>query len=239
VTALLELDGVSAGYRSGQDVLHDVSLSVEPGSTYGVVGMNGAGKSTLLKVAAGLMSSSAGQVRFEGRALSGNVAENSRRGLVLLPEGHRVLGPLTVRENLEVATGCLRPSAVRRRLAEQLPLVFELFPVLADKRDQRAGLLSGGQQQMLSLSRALVQRPKVLLLDEPSLGLAPVVIDAIYRSIGVLSGLGMALVVVEQNIDRVVRACSTLTVLRHGDVSLTAAGGGADSASIRSAYFGG
>lgn len=235
---MLEMRSMSVGYTNGPTILHNIELKVERGQTQGVVGMNGAGKSTLLKAICGQLAPSSGTVEFEGREVARKPAETARSGLVLLPEGHRVLRPLTVWENFALATGYLGRGKVRRRLDEELPRIFELFPVLKDRMDQQAGLLSGGQQQMLSIGRALVQRPKVLLLDEPSLGLAPIVIETIYEAIGSLSDRGIALVLVEQNIERIRGVCDSLLVLRHGHPTLASHQKEVEMDAIRSAYFG-
>ena len=239
MTALLEVRGLRTGYGSATDVLVDINLAVEEGAAIGVIGANGAGKSSLLKVLAGLLPARSGEIKFQGRRLDReSPSARLRRGLVMLPEGHRVIRSLTVEENLRLAAISRWPQGVRSRLDEVLPMVFDLFPVLRERRRQLAGLLSGGEQQMVSLGRALVSKPRLLLLDEPSLGLAPVVIDRIYESLGLLRQTGLSLLVVEQNYARLNVLCDRLHVLRLGEVTLSVDGGFDSDEEIRSAYFG-
>jgi branched-chain amino acid transport system ATP-binding protein len=238
LTPLLEIAGLVVGYGRAEAVIRGLDLTVERGEALGLVGMNGAGKSSLLRAISGQLRPRAGAVLFEGEDISSaRLAELPRKGLVILPEGHRVLRNLTVQENLEIATMALRPRDVRRRLADTLPLVHEMFPVLADRSKQVAGLMSGGEQQMLSIGRALVQKPKLLLLDEPSLGLAPLIIDRIYESLAVLRERDIALLIVEQNSDRVARASSRLIVLRDGSITAEGASDSLDASTIHAAYF--
>jgi branched-chain amino acid transport system ATP-binding protein len=239
MTALLEVRGLRAGYGAATDVLADIDLTVEEGSAIGVIGANGAGKSSLLKVLAGLLPARSGEIEFQGRRLANeSPSARLRRGMVMLPEGHRVIRSLTVEENLRLAAISRWPRGVRSRLDEVLPMVFDLFPVLSERRRQFAGLLSGGEQQMVSIGRALVSKPRLLLLDEPSLGLAPVVIDRIYESLGLLRQTGLSLLVVEQNYTRLNVLCDRLHVLRLGKVTLSTDGGIDSDEAIRSAYFG-
>jgi len=239
MSALLEINGLRSGYGSATDVLHDVSLSIEAGTAVGVVGANGAGKSTLLKTLAGLVPVRSGDVLLEGVPLKRERPDaRLRRGIVLLPEGHRVMRTLTVEENLRLAAISRWPGGVHARLDEVLPTVYELFPVLHERRRQLAGLLSGGEQQMVSIGRALVSKPRLLLLDEPSLGLAPVVIDRIYESLRMLRETGLSLLVVEQNLGRLNALCDRLHILRLGEVTLSANGGDLSEDAIKNAYFG-
>jgi branched-chain amino acid transport system ATP-binding protein len=236
---LLRLEQIRAGYGDREPVLLDVNLTVHEGEALGIVGMNGAGKSSLMKVISGSLRPRSGNVVFAGRNVSSlKTADRARLGIVLLPEGHRVIRPLTVHENLEIAVMALSPARVRDRLREILPVVHELFPILRERRDLPAGVLSGGEQQMLSIARAMVQRPRLLLLDEPSLGLAPVVIDRIYSSLGMLRERGMSLLIVEQNSDRVAGACSRLLVLRDGRVVDQGGVHEISGSRLHTAYFG-
>jgi branched-chain amino acid transport system ATP-binding protein len=190
-------------------------------------------------VLAGLLPARSGEIEFQGTRLDNESSSaRLRRGIVLLPEGHRVIRSLTVEENLRLAAISRWPRGVRSRLDEILPVVFDLFPVLSDRRRQLAGLLSGGEQQMVSIGRALVSQPRLLLLDEPSLGLAPVIIDRIYESLGLLRQTGLSLLVVEQNYTRLNVLCDRLHVLRLGKVTLSTDGGTDNEEVIRSAYFG-
>ncbi|TCB97222.1 ABC transporter ATP-binding protein [Micromonospora zingiberis] len=238
-TPLLQVTDLAVGYGNREPVLRDITLTLEAGEVLGVVGMNGAGKTTLMRALSGSLRPRSGTIHFDGKPIGGvNTADLARRGLVLLPEGHRVLRPLTVDENLEIATMALRRGRVRRRLREVRALVYELFPILEQRRTQLAGLLSGGEQQMLSLARAIVQNPRVLLLDEPSLGLAPLIIDRIYQSLDSLRHQGISMLIVEQNSERVSTACDRLIVLRDGQVSAAGPPAELQGSRLHHAYFG-
>jgi branched-chain amino acid transport system ATP-binding protein len=239
VSAVLETSGLRAGYGSATDVLIDVDLVVEAGSATGVLGANGAGKSTLLKALAGLLPARSGTIAVDGVVLPNeSPSARLRRGVVLLPEGHRTIRTLSVEENLRLASIARWPRGVSARMQEMLPVVYEMFPVLAERRHQMAGLLSGGEQQMVSLGRALVSEPLVLLLDEPSLGLAPVVIERIYQSLETLRQTGLSLLVVEQNHTRLDALCDHVHVLRLGEVTNSFASGDVTDEALRDAYFG-
>jgi branched-chain amino acid transport system ATP-binding protein len=239
MSALLDVREITVAYGQHSPVLHDVSLSVETGEVVGLVGMNGAGKSTLLRAISGGVNPRSGRVDFEGTDISRlETPTLVRRGIVILAEGHRVIRPLTVEENLELAAMSLSRSKVRSRLAGCMDLIQELFPVLLDRRRQLAGLLSGGEQQMLSVARAIVQDPKLLLLDEPSLGLAPLVIDRIYESLDAFRARGVSMLIVEQNSERVAKACTRLAVLREGRVTALGAPDELTGRVLNSAYFG-
>jgi branched-chain amino acid transport system ATP-binding protein len=237
--SLLSTTGLTAGYGSATDVLHRVDIDVAPGSVVGVVGANGAGKSTLLRVLAGLMSRRTGSIALEGVDIpEEGPAKRLRRGIVMLPEGHRVLRNMTVEENLRLAAISQWPRGVKARTEAVLPSIYEMFPVLAQRRRQLAGLLSGGEQQMVSISRALVSQPKVLLLDEPSMGLAPVMVDRIYEALNQLRSSGLSMLVVEQNYARLNDVCDQMHVLRLGEITLSEQGALRDEEAVRSAYFG-
>ena len=239
MNSLLEVSGLRAGYGTATDVLIDIDLAVAPGEAVGVLGANGAGKSSLLKVLSGLIPLRGGHIEFDGLELTKESSSaRLRRGIVMLPEGHRVIRTLTVEENLRLAAISRWPRGVRARMDEALPLIFELFPVLNERRRQLAGLLSGGEQQMVSIGRALVSSPRLLLLDEPSLGLAPVVIDRIYEALGQLRETGLSLLVVEQNYERLSTLCDHLHILRLGEVTLSTGSAGMNEDAIRDAYFG-
>ncbi|QDG66705.1 ABC transporter ATP-binding protein [Pseudarthrobacter sp. NIBRBAC000502772] len=235
---LLDVRGVSAGYSRRTKVLNSIDLQIERGQSVGVTGMNGAGKSTLLKVVAGQLRLSSGSIEFLGRVISRDTASaRTRAGLVSLPEGHQVLKSLTVIENLRLATGCLTTRGADAALRGSADEIYSLFPILQERRDQLAGLLSGGEQQMLSLSRAIVLKPKLLVLDEPSLGLAPVIVNRIYEAIAKLRATGVSLLVVEQGSHMLRGVCDELIVLNKGEITMS---GGIDSlshAQIQNAYF--
>ncbi|MFJ1586571.1 ABC transporter ATP-binding protein [Streptomyces sp. NPDC088197] len=238
-TPLLDVTGLTAGYGDHQPVLHDVSFTLAEGELLGLVGMNGAGKTTLMRALSGGLKPRSGKVSFQGERMNGfSTAASVRKGIVIVPEGHRVLRPLTVEENLQISAMRLSRRAVRRAIAEKQALVYELFPILAERRTQLAGLLSGGEQQMLSLARAVIQRPRLLLLDEPSLGLAPVVIEKIYASLRALQAEGISMMVVEQNSDRLARASERLIVLRDGRIAATGTPSSLQGAELNAAYFG-
>ncbi|WP_196073048.1 ABC transporter ATP-binding protein [Nakamurella alba] len=239
MTDLLTLRGVTVGYGRHHPVLHAIDLAVGGGEVVGLVGMNGAGKSTLLKAICGGVKLREGTISYDGQDVSGlGTPELVRRGMSILAEGHRVIRPLTVEENLQIATMSLRGSAVRRRLAASRELIDELFPVLHQRRTQLAGLLSGGEQQMLSMARAIIEDPKLLLLDEPSLGLAPLVVDRIYSSLSAFRERGVSLLVVEQNSTRVADICTRMVVLRDGRITATGSPAELVGAALTSAYFG-
>ncbi|MFR9805090.1 ABC transporter ATP-binding protein [Pseudonocardia sp. RS010] len=236
---VLTLIGVSAGYRKGVHAIVDVDLALPVGAALGVVGMNGAGKSTLMNTIAGRVRPERGLVRYDGADLAGVAPDRrARRGLVLLPEGHQVIASLTVEQNLLLAAGRRTLRSARRRVGEVADTVYGLFPILADRSGQLAGLLSGGEQQMLSIGRALVTGPRLLLLDEPSLGLAPAVVDRIYAALDELRRDGLTLVVVEQNDTRIRTLCTDIVVLHGGRVALSSPVGQATRDDVHSAYFG-
>ena len=236
----LTLRGVSAGYGNRTDAIQEIDLELDAGQVHGLIGANGAGKSTLLKVLGGLLPHREGTIEFAGQTLrpSEPAASRLRRGLCLLPEGHRVIPTLTVRENLSLATIGRWPRGHRAQLGRNIDVVHQLFPILSDRSGQLAGHLSGGEQQMLSLGRAIVSEPRVLLLDEPSLGLAPSIVDRIYEAIDQITERGIGLVIVEQNHARLQRACERIDVLRLGRIVHSAAADQLDERAVERAYFG-
>jgi branched-chain amino acid transport system ATP-binding protein len=231
---LLELAGVEAGYGPVQ-ALHGISLSVGEGEVVAVLGGNGAGKTTTLRAISGLVASS-GRVSFAGDPIRRRSPEKvARLGIAHVPEGRGIFSELTVHENLRLGA-YLRRSG----FAEDYARVRGYFPWLEDRRDQQAGTLSGGEQQMLALARALMCRPRLLLLDEPSLGLAPIVIREIFRIVGELSEKeGLAVLVVEQNAKLALRSSSRAYVLEVGRVALEGPSEElAGNESVRKAYLG-
>lgn len=233
---MLEVRELVAGYGEVQ-VLRGVSLRVGRGEVVALVGSNGAGKTTTLRTISGLIRPAAGQVFFDGRRIDGlEPHQIVRLGVVQVPEGRKLFPSLTVLENLEL--GAYVPEA-RRYRAQSLELVFELFPVLAERRRQAAGTLSGGQQQMLVIGRALMARPKLLMLDEPSLGLAPNVVAEIFRKVGQIREAGTTVLLVEQNVRRALRVADRGYVLENGRIVLE--GSGAELMAndhVRRAYLG-
>ena len=240
--ALLDVRGLSVSYSGAVQTLRDVSLAVPGGGIVAVLGNNGAGKSTLLRAISGTLRSQggridAGEVHLEGRALrSADPADIVRAGVVQVPEGRRVFAELTVDENLR-AGGLAAPDAGARRSARER--VHELFPILRERRTQRAGLMSGGEQQMLAIGRALMASPRLLLLDEPSLGLAPRLVDQIGDVIAEINRQGTAVLLVEQNAAMALRIATWAHVLEVGRVSVSGSAAElAETEEIRDRYLG-
>jgi branched-chain amino acid transport system ATP-binding protein len=230
--SLLELDAIDCFYGDFQ-ALFGVSVEVGEGETLAIIGANGAGKSTLLATAAGLLQPAAGEVRFDGRPLRRTPAH--RRvplGIALVPEGRHIFPSLTVEENLKVG------ARVGRRGPWTLRRVFDLFPMLGGLRDRWGSGLSGGEQQALAIGRALMSNPRLLLLDELSLGLAPAVIEALYEVIGEIASEGTTLVLVEQDVTRALAAADRAYCLLEGRVSLHAPTGEVTREQVVEAYFG-
>lgn len=195
---LLSLRNVRAGYGA-VEVLHGVSLDVLPGQVVTIVGVNGAGKTTLLRAISGIVKPLGGEIRFAGESLVGlGIEKIAGLGVIQVPEGRQLFGPLTVEENLELG-GYTRRRRQKSSKAERMERVFSLFPRLAERRRQLAATLSGGEQQMLAIGRALMAEPQVLLLDEPSMGLAPMVVREIFQTLRDLNEQGLTIVLVEQD----------------------------------------
>jgi branched-chain amino acid transport system ATP-binding protein len=197
MSILLSVSNVVAGYNNGPDILRNISLDVEVGQTYCIIGPNGAGKSTLLKVISGLLKPRQGTVTFKGDVIS-NIRTDQilRMGLCFVPQDRSLFPDMTVRENLAMGGYVLADkSLIEMRIEE----VYEMFPILKDRRWQSAKTLSGGQQQMLAIGRMLVLKPELIMLDEPSLGLAPMVSRQIFDSILMLKEAGITVILVEQN----------------------------------------
>ncbi len=212
---MLEVTDLRVSYAGEIMALQGVSLNVRDGEAVALVGSNGAGKTTLLRALAGVLDAGGGEVRFDGRPITHVPAsERVQLGIALVPEGRRLFSRLKVRENLILGTYTNKDRAHRAR---RLEFVFSLFPVLSERADQRAGTLSGGQQQMLAIARALMLDPKLLMLDEPSLGLSPVLVDQIMEALQKLhSERGMTLLLVEQNVPAALELCERGYVLQTG-----------------------
>jgi len=222
VSALLEVSGLTTRYGA-ISALRNASLTVSSGEVVGLIGPNGAGKTTLLGSIAGLLSPAAGSVTFDGADVTGSPPEKLlRSGLALVPEHRRIFADMTVEENLRI--GGVTQSASER--AESLKEAVELFPVLGEKWATRGGYLSGGEAQQLAIARALMSRPRLLMMDEPSLGLAPVLVDVVFGLIASLRESGRTLLVVEQNAQRMLEVADRAYVLRSGEV--VAGGSGAE-----------
>jgi branched-chain amino acid transport system ATP-binding protein len=216
VTAVLELDHVAAGYGPFR-ALFDVSVAVAPGEAVALLGHNGAGKTTVARVATGLVAPTAGAVRVEGEDLTGAPAHRfARAGVAHAPEGRSVFATLTVEENLRLS---FRRALGRPAVAGALARAFEQFPALGRRRGQVAGTLSGGEQRMLSMARVLVESPRVLVADELSLGLAPIVVDEIYADLTRLRAEGTALLIVEQHVGHALELCDRVLLLDRGTVT--------------------
>jgi branched-chain amino acid transport system ATP-binding protein len=233
---MLELAGISAGYGHFT-ALWDVALRVSAGEAVAVVGPNGAGKTTLLRVTSGVIAPRTGTLTFEGVSLTGRPShEIVARGIAHVPEGRRLFPGLTVADNLKM--GAFLPPA-RAHFAESVERVFGLFPVLKERRAQRAGSLSGGEQQMLAIGRALMSRPKLILLDEPSMGLAPVMVLRLFDLIRLIRAEGYTILIVEQNVRQVLKLVDRAYLLEVGRLRME---GRADELSeqefVRKAYVG-
>ena len=232
---LLRLDGVSASYR-GLRALQGVSLSVMPGEIVAVVGANGAGKSTLLRAIAGQVATE-GTIAFDGRSLA-RVAPHliARAGVGLVPEGRRLFPRLSVEDNLRLGAYARRGDPDRFK---PLDLVFSLFPRLQERLAQRAETLSGGEQQMLAIGRALMTQPRLLMLDEPSQGIAPKLVDDILAAVGRIRGLGTTILLVEQRLAEALELADRAYVLQTGRIVLEGpARDIAADAGVRKAYLG-
>ena len=214
---MLALSAVSAGYAS-VPAISDVSIAVGEGEAVGLLGANGAGKSTTLRAISGLVRPTSGTITFLGQTISALPAYKvTELGIAHVPEGRQVFPELTVKENLEI--GAYVPSAKAAR-AHTLELVFNIFPILAERRRQLAGSLSGGEQQMLAVGRGLMLQPRLLMLDEPSLGLAPVVTDVTFQKIQEIHAMGTAILLVEQNVSRALTLVQRAYVLESGKVTM-------------------
>lgn len=217
---MLDIEGVYAGYGDIQ-VLHDVSLHVDDGEIVGVVGANGAGKTTLLRSLMGLIPTRSGRTLFRGTDITRlPTHRTARMGMGQVMEGRRLFPHMTVEENLIVGAGSLGPVERRKNLA----WVFEMFPRLRERRNQLARSLSGGEQQMVAIGRALMSSPHLLLLDEPSIGLAPVIVKEIYARFREINERGVTLLLVEQDVRRALSISSRGYVMERGRVVMTGAG---------------
>jgi branched-chain amino acid transport system ATP-binding protein len=234
---ILELDALEVTY-AGVPAVRNLSLCVAPGEIVGLIGPNGAGKSTTLHAVMGLVRAARGDIRFSGRSIRGRAPEQvARAGVALVPEGRRIYPQLTVDENLKLGFAASRRRGSR---AEVLDELRELFPALGRYRKRLGGLLSGGEQQQLAIARALAAEPELILLDEPSLGLAPTVVDAVFDALGRIRERGVPSLLVEQRGQRTVAFADRTYVLSNGEVQaeLTPADAG-DTSRLVAAYFGG
>lgn len=231
---LLQIDNLQVSYGK-MAALHGISLGVEEGSVTSIIGANGAGKSTLLNAISGVVKYS-GEISFRGAPLPNTPHQVVKMGIVQVPEGRRVFAALTVEENLQMGSYTVSD---KKAIAERMERSYELFPILKDRRKQLAGTLSGGEQQMLAISRGLMSDPKVLLLDEPSLGLAPKIVKALFDLFVQVNEQGVTIVLVEQNAKQALAIADRAYVLQVG--TIVSEGTGADLLQdpvIRKAYLG-
>jgi branched-chain amino acid transport system ATP-binding protein len=233
---LLELKGIDAGYGAFQ-ALFGVDLRVDAGEAVAVIGANGAGKSTLLRVISGLLPARAGTMTMLGTDLR-RIAPHKiiDTGIAHVPESRRLFGRLSVEDNLRMGAF---PPAARQRMGERLDYVYELFPRMKERRAQLAGTMSGGEQQMCAIGRALMSAPKLILLDEPSMGLAPVIVQQVFDLVRRIRSEGYTVLIVEQNVQQVLKVVDRAYLLEVGRIAST---GNADklldSEAIRKAYLG-
>lgn len=236
MTPMLEVEGLAVSYGAVR-ALHGLSMQVAKGEVVALLGPNGAGKSSTLAALMGLVPAAAGSIVFEGQPIQGLPPERIvRRGMTLTPEGRRVFARLSVAENLVLGGSIRRDGAGKRQaLAE----VYELFPVLAERQRQLAGSLSGGEQQQLAIARSLMSAPRLLLLDEPSLGLAPQVVDRIFELVATLRARGLTILLVEQNVDLSLEVADRGYVLVSGELALSGTAAElAASDAVQRAYLG-
>ncbi len=232
----LEIDGLNASYGDMQ-ALWDVSLEVNEGEIVALIGPNGAGKTTLLRTIAGLHKPASGTVQLDGTALQDLPAYRIvEQGVILVPEGRKLFGSLSVLDNLDLGAYTRRARGVRHKTLQH---VFELFPILAERRKQRANTMSGGQQQMLAIGRALMGLPRLLMLDEPSLGLAPLIVQNIFEIIQRMNASGVTIFLIEQNALQALELAHRAYILEQGRVVGEGTGSGLlHNDEVRQAYLG-
>ncbi len=233
---MLELDGISVFYGDIQ-VIFDLSLRVGKGEIVSLIGSNGAGKTTTVNTVSGILSPRQGDIRYEGQSILSLLPhQRVEQGIVQVPEGRMLYPNLTVRENLKM--GSYLPAA-RKLLQKKLEWVYELFPRMRERAGQQAGTLSGGEQQMLAIGRGLMSAPRLLLLDEPSIGLAPLLVAEMFRVINEINQNGVSILLIEQNAIQALRCANTGYVLEHGQLAHQGdAASLLDDESIKKAYLG-
>jgi len=237
MTPILAVTDLEAAYGASV-ALRGVSIEVGEGEMVGVLGVNGAGKSTLLKVIAGLLRPTRGSVQLRGEPLAGRSPEwIVRKGIALVPEGRHVFPSLTVAENLRLGAATRRD---RVEIQGDLEEMFRMFPILRERREQLSGTLSGGEQQQLANARALMSRPALIMLDEPSLGLAPILVDEMFTMIQALRGRGVTVLVIEQNVRRTLAIVDRVYLMNNGLIEFAGRPGDLlEQADIERAYLGG
>lgn len=219
---MLIIESLHAGYGSSE-VLRGVSLQVKQGSVVALIGANGAGKTTTMRTVSGLLTPTRGKILLDNKPIHGlEAAQIARHGLAHAPEGRKVFGPLSVEDNLLLGAYRRLPifSGFRRRAQADLDKVYDLFPRLRERRQQIAGTLSGGEQQMLAIGRALMAQPKIMLLDEPSMGLAPVIVQEVFNTIRRLKAAGITLLLVEQFAKSALEVADYAFVMEHGSIAV-------------------
>jgi len=233
---MLQLQDLQVAY-GGIRAVRGVDLLVNQGELVCLIGANGAGKSSTLRAICGLTPVAAGQILYQGRPVQGSPAhELVRQGLVMVPEGRGIFGPLTIEENLAMGAYTRRDSVAVREDTER---VFEQFPRLAERRKQAAGTLSGGEQQMVALGRAMIARPKLLLLDEPSMGLAPLMVDKVFEVIRDIAAEGVTILLIEQNARLALAVSQRGYVMESGEITLSGSGKALlDDPKVQAAYLG-
>ncbi len=233
---ILKLNGVSAGY-GGTEIIRDVSLEVNRGEVVTIVGANGAGKTTTLRTICGIVRPTSGTIEFEGKRIDGMRSDQIvALGLTMIPEGRQLFPHISVRDNLLM--GAYKPSAratYKRRIEE----VLEIFPLVRERLDQFAGSLSGGEQQMVAIARGLMSNPDLLMFDEPSLGLSPLLVSQVFGVIDQIVSIGTTVLIVEQNIVHTLRIADRGYVLENGEITMTGTGQELlDNPHIKKAYLG-
>ena len=231
----LEIIDVSGGYGAAK-IVHGVSFVAEPASVTVLIGGNGAGKTTIMRIVAGLLSPEAGDIRLDGESLRHmKSSERVERGVVLVPEGRLVFPQMSVQENLRLGAYARRARAASRATMER---VFAMFPRLAERRQQLAGTLSGGEQQMLAIGRGLMALPRVMLLDEPTLGLAPLAASHVFDTVARLKSDGLTILMAEQDVARSLAMADRAYVVEHGRIVLSGDASLANDPRVREAYIG-
>lgn len=233
---MLKINNIHASYGDLK-VLYDVSLHVDQGEIVSLVGSNGAGKSTLLRIISGFLPITAGSISFEDKnLLLEKTSARANLGIAHIPQGRGILGKLSVRENLELGA---YEKRMRANIQTNLEKVYKIFPILKTRSNQKAGSFSGGEQQMLAIARALMMGPKLIMMDEPSLGLAPIVVEEVFRVISEISGQGISILLVEQNLVKALSVASRGYVLENGRIVNEGKSGDLlQDPAVRSAYLG-
>jgi branched-chain amino acid transport system ATP-binding protein len=233
---MIELKDINAGYGQVQ-IVRDVSMNIDNNEIVALIGANGAGKSTIIKTISGMLPVSSGSIIFEGKRIENMPAHKIiTNGIALVPEGRRLFPYMTVQENLELGAYV---ENNREKVQENMEWVFGLFPILQERRAQLAGTFSGGEQQMLTIGRALMSKPKFLMMDEPSLGLSPMIVDEVFKTVEVLQNEGVTILLVEQNVRKSLEIVNRGYVLEHGRIVLSGESTGLlEDENVKKAYLG-